>query len=75
MRVFVEGLREKDKNQITAVLQQVGVLSHKDNSYSLRKDLYAHVRFDWPDYREEDVNRLRRFVHATCCCCCVVVFG
>ena len=60
--VLSEGLREKDKNQITSVLHSVGVLNHKDQAYSLAKHLYGSVRLDWPEYRQEDVTRLKRLV-------------
>ena len=61
--VFSEGLREKDKNSISTILGQVGLLNPKDHSFSLRQDLFAHVRLDWPDFKADDINRIKRCDH------------
>ena len=62
-----EGLRDKDRNLISAVLSQVGSLNAKDNSYSLAPHLHSQVRLDWPDYRPEEVDRIKTFVVAFDC--------
>ncbi|XP_077373753.1 RNA polymerase II elongation factor ELL [Festucalex cinctus] len=51
----------KDKTELTLVLDEVGKLNVKDNSYCLKDELYRHVQRDWPAYLEEEkqlVNRL-----------------
>ena len=55
-----EGMREKEKSQISPVLKQVAAFNTKDNSYSLHKHLYAHVKLDWPEYTEDDIARIKK---------------
>jgi hypothetical protein len=50
--LFSDGVREKDKDQLGTVLNQVAVA--KDNSFTLAKHIYAEVRSDWPFYTDED---------------------
>ena len=55
-----EGIKDKDKNQIGAVLKQVGVFNTRDNAYSLARHLYTEVRADWPGYRDQDKQLLKK---------------
>ncbi|XP_011605154.2 RNA polymerase II elongation factor ELL [Takifugu rubripes] len=49
----------KDKADLTSVLEEVGKLNPKDNSYALKDEFYRHVQRDWPGYLEEE----KQFVH------------
>ena len=37
-----------------------GVFNTKENSYSLQKHLYAHVRLDRQEYTEDDIARIKK---------------
>ncbi|XP_077451542.1 RNA polymerase II elongation factor ELL [Stigmatopora argus] len=52
----------KDKADLTSVLDEVGKLSLKDNSYSLKDELYRHVQRDWPGYLEEEKQLIHRLL-------------
>ncbi|XP_030622281.1 RNA polymerase II elongation factor ELL [Chanos chanos] len=51
----------KDKADLSSVLEEVGKLNPKDQSFTLKDDFYRHVQRDWPGYMEEEkqlINRL-----------------
>ncbi|XP_057692222.1 RNA polymerase II elongation factor ELL2 [Corythoichthys intestinalis] len=52
----------KDKADLTSVLDEVGKLNLKDNSYSLKDELYRHVQRDWPGYLEEEKQLIHRLL-------------
>ncbi|XP_061629268.1 RNA polymerase II elongation factor ELL2 isoform X1 [Phyllopteryx taeniolatus] len=52
----------KDKTDLTLVLDEVGKLNLKDNSYSLKDELYRHVQRDWPGYLEEEKQLIHRLL-------------
>ena len=56
--LFSDGIREKDKDSLGSMLNQVAVT--KDNAYMLAKHLYAEVRLDWPFYTDEDKQILKK---------------
>ncbi|GFN80526.1 RNA polymerase ii elongation factor ell-like [Plakobranchus ocellatus] len=58
-RLQKDGIREKDKNSLGTVLQQVAVMS-KDNSYTLARASWADVRLEWPFYSDEDKFLVKR---------------
>ncbi|RUS80872.1 hypothetical protein EGW08_011343, partial [Elysia chlorotica] len=58
-RLQKDGIREKDKNSLAAILQQVAVMN-KDNSYTLARGGWAYVRLEWPFYSDEDKVLLKR---------------
>lgn len=55
-----DGIKDRDKNALSGLLQQVAVFSAKDNSYTLLKHLYNEVRPDFPGYTETDRQLLKR---------------
>ncbi|KAK3750684.1 hypothetical protein RRG08_061906 [Elysia crispata] len=58
-RLQKDGIREKDKNSLAAILQQVAVMN-KDNSYTLARGGWAYVRLEWPFYSDEDRILVKR---------------
>ncbi|XP_049579193.1 RNA polymerase II elongation factor ELL2 isoform X2 [Syngnathus scovelli] len=52
----------KDKADLTSVLDEVGKLNLKDNSYSLKDELYRHVQRDWPGYLDEEKQLIHRLL-------------
>ncbi|KAH9510009.1 hypothetical protein Btru_044824 [Bulinus truncatus] len=59
LRLQKDGIREKDKNSLGTVLQQVATMN-RDNSYTLARGAWADVRLDWPFYTEQDKTLLKR---------------
>ncbi|XP_072848613.2 RNA polymerase II elongation factor ELL2 [Pogona vitticeps] len=57
-RLMKDGVGQKDKNSLAAVLQQVASLNPKDNSYTLKEHIYKEIRKDWPGYNEIDKQSL-----------------
>ena len=55
---FPEGIREKDRKNITPVLKQVS--SMKDNCYNLLRHIWNDVSEDWPYYSEQERQSFRR---------------
>lgn len=55
---FSEGIREKDRKNITLVLKQVS--SMKDNCYNLLRHIWNDVSEDWPYYSEQERQSFRR---------------
>ncbi|XP_029010711.1 RNA polymerase II elongation factor ELL [Betta splendens] len=52
----------RDKADLTSVLDEVGKLNPKDQSYSLKDELYRHVQRDWPGYLEEEKQLVHRLL-------------
>ncbi|XP_028306326.1 RNA polymerase II elongation factor ELL isoform X2 [Gouania willdenowi] len=52
----------KDKADLISVLEEVGKLNPKDQSFSLKDELYRHVNRDWPGYVEEEKQLLHRLL-------------
>ncbi|CAL1538357.1 unnamed protein product [Lymnaea stagnalis] len=59
LRLQKDGIREKDKNSLGTVLQQVATLN-RDNSYTLARGAWADVRLEWPFYSEPDKILLKK---------------
>uniref|UniRef100_UPI00398EE19E RNA polymerase II elongation factor ELL n=1 Tax=Pristiophorus japonicus TaxID=55135 RepID=UPI00398EE19E len=55
-----EKANPKDKAELSFVLDQVAKLNAKDNSYTLKDDLYKEVQQDWPGYSDEEKQLIRR---------------
>lgn len=58
-RLQRDGIREKDKNSLSGILQQIAVMN-KDNSYTLARAGWAYVRLEWPFYSDEDRVLVKR---------------
>ncbi|KAL6106783.1 uncharacterized protein ACO6RY_10571 [Pungitius sinensis] len=52
----------KDKADLTCVLDEVGKLNPKDQSYSLKDELYRNVQREWPGYLEEEKQLIHRLL-------------
>ncbi|PVD20075.1 hypothetical protein C0Q70_20569 [Pomacea canaliculata] len=61
-RLMKDGIREKDKNSLGPILQQVGSMN-KDNSYSLARHAWQDVRVDWAHYTEEERELVKKNLH------------
>uniref|UniRef100_A0A8D0L372 Elongation factor for RNA polymerase II 2 n=1 Tax=Sphenodon punctatus TaxID=8508 RepID=A0A8D0L372_SPHPU len=57
-RLLRDGVNQKDKNSLAAILQQVANLNPKDNSYTLKDYVYKELQKDWPGYNEIDRQSL-----------------
>uniref|UniRef100_G3VAU5 OCEL domain-containing protein n=1 Tax=Sarcophilus harrisii TaxID=9305 RepID=G3VAU5_SARHA len=57
-RLQKDGVNEKDKNSLEAILQQVGNLNPKDLSYTLKDNVFKELQKDWPGYNEIDRQSL-----------------
>ncbi|XP_072215435.1 RNA polymerase II elongation factor ELL2 isoform X2 [Excalfactoria chinensis] len=57
-RLQRDGVNLKDRNSLTAILQQVANLNPKDNSYTLKEFLFKDIQKDWPGYNEVDKQTL-----------------
>ncbi|XP_031461156.1 RNA polymerase II elongation factor ELL2 isoform X2 [Phasianus colchicus] len=57
-RLQRDGVNLKDRNSLTAILQQVANLNPKDNSYTLKDYLFKDIQKDWPGYNEVDKQTL-----------------
>ncbi|XP_048828529.1 RNA polymerase II elongation factor ELL2-like isoform X2 [Brienomyrus brachyistius] len=49
----------RDKADLSTVLEEVAKLNPKDQSFTLKEELYRQVQKDWPGYQEEE----RQLVH------------
>ena len=58
--VFADGIKEKDKNALSSILQQAAIFSPRDNSYTLTKHLYSEIRTDFPGYTETERQLVKR---------------
>ncbi|XP_005088885.1 RNA polymerase II elongation factor ELL [Aplysia californica] len=59
LKLQKDGIREKDKNSLGSVLQQVATLN-KDNSYTLARAAWVDVRQDWPFFTDQDRALLKK---------------
>ncbi|XP_040397053.1 RNA polymerase II elongation factor ELL2 isoform X1 [Cygnus olor] len=57
-RLQRDGVNQKDKNSLAAILQQVANLNPKDNSYTLKDYVFKDIQKDWPGYNEVDKQSL-----------------
>ncbi|XP_068522786.1 RNA polymerase II elongation factor ELL2 isoform X1 [Anas acuta] len=57
-RLQRDGVNQKDKNSLAAILQQVANLNPKDNSYTLKDYVFKDIQKDWPGYNEFDKQSL-----------------
>merc|ERR1719282_1120522 len=57
-RVQRDGLKEKDKKNISQLLREVS--EYRNNVYELRRSMWNEVAEDWPFYSEQDRAALRR---------------
>jgi RNA polymerase II elongation factor ELL len=53
-----DGIREKDRKNITVLLKQVSFM--KDNTYHLIRHMWNDVSEDWPFYSEQEKQSLKR---------------
>ncbi|XP_023585896.1 RNA polymerase II elongation factor ELL2 isoform X2 [Trichechus manatus latirostris] len=57
-RLQKDGVNQKDKNSLGAILQQVANLNPKDLSYTLKDYVFKELQRDWPGYNEIDRQSL-----------------
>nr|XP_005989805.1 PREDICTED: RNA polymerase II elongation factor ELL3 [Latimeria chalumnae] len=57
-----EGAHPRDKTELPSLLDEVAKLNPKENSYSLKEELYRLVQTDWPGYSKEDRQLLHRLL-------------
>ncbi|CAJ1056842.1 RNA polymerase II elongation factor ELL2 [Xyrichtys novacula] len=57
-----ERASQKDKADLTSVLDEVAKLNPKDHSFSLKDEFYRHVHKDWPGYLEEEKQLIHRLL-------------
>ncbi|NWR02718.1 ELL2 factor, partial [Paradoxornis webbianus] len=50
-----DGVRQKDKDSLGKILQQVANLNPKDNTFSLKEHLFQTLQTNWPGYSK--INR------------------
>ena len=62
LRLQRDGIKEKDKGSLGAVLNQLATLG-RDNAYVLAKHAFHDVRHDWPFYSPADRALLKRCTH------------
>ncbi|KAM6104827.1 RNA polymerase II elongation factor ELL2-like [Pterocles gutturalis] len=60
-RLQRDGVKQKDRDSLGIILQQVANLNTKDNTYSLKNYLFKDIQKDWPGYseRERELLELR----------------
>ena len=58
LSLSVDGVRDRERNCITAVLKQISFM--KDNTYHLHRHIWNDVHEDWPFYNEQDRHTLKR---------------
>ncbi|KAL2294788.1 hypothetical protein Nmel_008537 [Mimus melanotis] len=58
-RLQRDGVRQKDKDSLGKILQQVANLNPKDNSFSLKEHLFQTLQTDWPGYSKSDRENLK----------------
>ncbi|GFY44110.1 RNA polymerase II elongation factor ELL2 [Trichonephila inaurata madagascariensis] len=64
LRLKKEGILEKDKNNLTAVLAQVSVL--KKNVHHLTESLWKEVQCNWKLYSKEDAKIIQEKIENHC---------
>jgi len=57
-RIIRDGIREKDKKNITGYLKQVSFM--KDNTYHLHRHMWNDVSEDWQFYSEQERQMMKR---------------
>ncbi|XP_055968480.1 RNA polymerase II elongation factor ELL2 [Sorex fumeus] len=57
-RLQKDGVNQKDKNSLGAILQQVANLNPKDLSYTLKDYVFKELQRDWPGYSDLDRRAL-----------------
>lgn len=62
LRLQRDGLKATDKEELVAVLQEVGQLSSKDNAFVLKDGLFKELQKDWPGYTSGDQQLLKRIL-------------
>ncbi|RLV71549.1 hypothetical protein DV515_00017337, partial [Chloebia gouldiae] len=58
-RLQRDGVRQKDKDSLGRILQEVADLNVKDNSFSLKEHLFQSLQTDWPGYSKTDRANLK----------------
>ena len=59
--VCADGIREKDRDLLGALLKSVSVIN-KDNTYTLARHAWQDVRSDWPLYTDADRQLVKKYV-------------
>ncbi|KAK5907473.1 hypothetical protein CesoFtcFv8_005321 [Champsocephalus esox] len=62
LRLQKDGLLPLDKDSLDSYLQQVAILNGKDNTFTLKDNLYKDLQMDWPGYTEGDQQLLKRIL-------------
>ncbi|XP_012690808.2 RNA polymerase II elongation factor ELL-like isoform X1 [Clupea harengus] len=62
VRLQRDGLSPEDRESLDGLLLQVGHLSEKDNTFTLKDALLNDVQRDWPGYTEGDRQLLKRIL-------------
>ncbi|XP_071550671.1 RNA polymerase II elongation factor ELL2 isoform X2 [Panulirus ornatus] len=57
-RLYSDGVKEKDKRQMTSVLNSVSQV--KENIHHLARHLWSEVREDWPFYTDKEKEVVKR---------------
>jgi len=57
-RLKNEGIRDRERNQITNILMDISTMSH--NTYNLRRQMWNDVDENWPFFSEQEVQQLKR---------------
>lgn len=62
LRLQRDGLTAADKDELDAVLLEVGQLSSKDKAFVLKDSLFKELQKDWPGYTSGDQQLLKRIL-------------
>lgn len=62
LRLQKDGLKANDKDELDAVLKEVGQPSGKDNAFVLKDSLFKELQKDWPGYTSGDQQLLKRIL-------------
>ncbi|XP_076336799.1 RNA polymerase II elongation factor ELL2-like [Tachypleus tridentatus] len=57
-RLMKDGIKEKDKKSLSAILSQVAVL--KGNTFHIARHIWNEVSDDWPFYSTEELKLMKR---------------
>ncbi|KAH8335289.1 hypothetical protein KR074_006529 [Drosophila pseudoananassae] len=57
-RLKNEGIRDRERNQITNILMDISTMSH--NTYNLRRQMWNDVDENWPFFSEQELQQLKR---------------
>nr|XP_041569087.1 uncharacterized protein LOC116807514 isoform X2 [Taeniopygia guttata]XP_041569150.1 uncharacterized protein LOC116807513 isoform X2 [Taeniopygia guttata]XP_041569218.1 uncharacterized protein LOC121468993 isoform X2 [Taeniopygia guttata] len=58
-RLQRDGVRQKDKDSLGKILQEVADVNAKDNSFSLKEHLFPALQTDWPGYSKTERANLK----------------